>query len=336
MRFTRNGRSRAITAACPAAALLTEKPTPSGRTCTSKRSFETSIPTNTSCDAIILSPSCDCGREPRQLFGREMRGSAGALLETGKTPRLLTVAAPPQPGPWPRPALRRALWTMPHRQDCFVARFLAMTGRTQVPAVPALPIGDGWQAGFAAGLVDDLQDALAVRQILEAELLDQPGVVDQVIAGSFLAPRFVLEADLRIRQELAHEIGKLAKTDRRTAGIVHSMSRFVGQQYAREHLGDVVDMDRAAHCVLVRERDRLAARRESDAFDVIDRADDLVGAGHIGRADRSDLHPVFFAIVLRLPFVEDLMHRVLHVAVAEILLGDHTLAIEFLFAADRQ
>src|SRR5215472_8835910 len=127
MRFTRNGRSRAITAACPAAALLTEKPTPSGRTCTSKRSFETSIPTNTSCDAIILSPSCDCGREPRQLFGRAMRGSAGALLETGKTPRLLTVAAPPQPGPWPRPALRRALWTMPHRQDCFVTTLLSMT-----------------------------------------------------------------------------------------------------------------------------------------------------------------------------------------------------------------
>jgi hypothetical protein len=64
MHFTRNGRSRAINPAYPAASLLTEKPTPSGRTCTSKRSFETSIPTNTSCDAIILSPSCDCGRGP--------------------------------------------------------------------------------------------------------------------------------------------------------------------------------------------------------------------------------------------------------------------------------
>src|SRR5215470_6331464 len=88
MRFTRNGRSRAITAACPAAALLTEKPIPRGRTCTSKRPFETSIPTNTSCDAIILSPSCDCGREPRQLFGREMKGNAGARLDTGKDPTI--------------------------------------------------------------------------------------------------------------------------------------------------------------------------------------------------------------------------------------------------------
>ena len=98
--------------------LLTEKPTPSGPTYTSKRSFETSIPTKTSCDAIILSPSCDCGREPRQLFGREIRGDAGALLDTGRAPRLLTVAVPPQPGPRPRPALRRALSTKAHRQDC--------------------------------------------------------------------------------------------------------------------------------------------------------------------------------------------------------------------------
>src|SRR5437016_8958010 len=86
MRLTRSGRSRAIKAAYPAASLLTEKPTPSGRTCTSKRPFETSIPTKTSCNAIILSPSCDCGREPRQLFGREMKGSAGALARHGGKP----------------------------------------------------------------------------------------------------------------------------------------------------------------------------------------------------------------------------------------------------------
>src|SRR2546429_9312187 len=119
MRLTRSGRSRAIKAAYPAASLLTEKPTPSGRTCTSNRSFETSIPTKTSCDAIILSPSCDCGREPWQLFGREMTGNAGALLDTGRTPRLLAVAALPQPGPWPQPRLRRTLCTVVHRQDCF-------------------------------------------------------------------------------------------------------------------------------------------------------------------------------------------------------------------------
>jgi len=32
-----------------------------------------------------------------------MTGNAGALLDTGKAPRLLAVAALPQPGPWPRP-----------------------------------------------------------------------------------------------------------------------------------------------------------------------------------------------------------------------------------------
>src|SRR6266404_9963165 len=88
MRLTRSGRSRAIKAAYPAASLLTEKPTPSGRTCTSKRPFETSIPTKTSCDAIILSPSCDCGREPWQLFGREMTGDAGALARHRKSPTI--------------------------------------------------------------------------------------------------------------------------------------------------------------------------------------------------------------------------------------------------------
>src|SRR5438105_5619724 len=85
MRLTRSGRSRAIKAAYPAASLLTEKPVPNGRTCTSKRPFETSIPTKTPCDAIILSPSCTCGREPQQLCGREMKGGAGALLDTGQT-----------------------------------------------------------------------------------------------------------------------------------------------------------------------------------------------------------------------------------------------------------
>src|SRR5438132_4440838 len=121
MRLTRSGRSRAIKAAYPAASLLTEKPTPSGRTCTSKRPFETSIPTKTSCNAIILSPSCDCGREPRQLFGREMKGSAGALLDTGENPTIAYGRGAAAARTWPRPALRRALWTIAQRQDCFAA-----------------------------------------------------------------------------------------------------------------------------------------------------------------------------------------------------------------------
>ena len=49
-----------------------------------------------------------------------------------------------------------------------------------------------------------------------------------------------------------------------------------------------------------------------------------------------DLHAVLLAVVLRLPLVEDLVHRVLHVAMAKIVLGDHAVAEEFLFAVDRQ
>src|SRR5467141_5061732 len=138
MRLTRSGRSRAAQSRHPAASLLTEKPTPSGRTCTSKRPFETSIPTKTSCNAIILSPSCDCGREPRQLFGREMKGSAGALLDTGENPTIAYGRGAAAARTWPRPALRRALWTIAQRQDCFAepdlgrriapTRGLAMTG----------------------------------------------------------------------------------------------------------------------------------------------------------------------------------------------------------------
>src|SRR6516165_6098194 len=127
MRLLRSGRNRAISAAWPAASLLTENPSPSGRTCTSKRSFEISIPIKTSCDAVILSPSCDCGREPRQLFGREMKDSAGALLDTGEDPTIAYGHGAAATRTWPRPALRRTLWIIADRQDCFVAPLLAMT-----------------------------------------------------------------------------------------------------------------------------------------------------------------------------------------------------------------
>src|SRR5215467_12061867 len=42
-------------------------------------------------------------------------------------------------------------------------------------------VGDERQAGLAADLVDDLQDAFAVGPVLHAELLHEPAVVDQVI-----------------------------------------------------------------------------------------------------------------------------------------------------------
>src|SRR5207244_11354119 len=66
-----------------------------------------------------------------------------------------------------------------------------------------------------------------------------------------------------------------------------------------------------------------------------DRAAALVGAGHIGGGDRRDLHSVFLAVILRLPFIEDLVHRVLQMAVLEIVFIDDAVAIEFLLAADR-
>src|SRR5262249_45690117 len=53
--------------------------------------------------------------------------------------------------------------------------------RSADPGVPRddgllLPVGDRRQAGFAAGVVDDLQHALAVGQILQSEFLDQAGI----------------------------------------------------------------------------------------------------------------------------------------------------------------
>src|ERR1700738_5189027 len=50
-----------------------------------------------------------------------------------------------------------------------------------------LPVADKPQAGVAANLVDDLQDALAIGPVLHAELLHEPAVVDQVVAGNRLA-----------------------------------------------------------------------------------------------------------------------------------------------------
>jgi hypothetical protein len=77
----------AISVACPAASLLTATPILSGRTCTSKRSFETSHRQTHHAPSSPIA-SCDCGREPQQLFGREMTDSAGALLKTGENPML--------------------------------------------------------------------------------------------------------------------------------------------------------------------------------------------------------------------------------------------------------
>src|SRR5437588_8336927 len=46
-----------------------------------------------------------------------------------------------------------------------------------------LAVGDERQAFFAADIVDDLQDALAIGAVLDAEFLHEAGIVDQVVAG---------------------------------------------------------------------------------------------------------------------------------------------------------
>jgi hypothetical protein len=52
----------------PAASLLTEEHCSSGKTMTSNRSFDTSIPPNESIASFVSLP-CSCGLVPRQLFG---------------------------------------------------------------------------------------------------------------------------------------------------------------------------------------------------------------------------------------------------------------------------
>src|ERR1700747_2757856 len=69
----------------------------------------------------------------------------------------------------------------------------------------SLPVGDWRQTGLATRVVDDLQYSLPVRQVLEPKFLDQSRVVDQVIAGGFLTAGLVIEGDLCIGQEFAHQ-----------------------------------------------------------------------------------------------------------------------------------
>src|SRR6185295_6814960 len=83
-----------------------------------------------------------------------------------------------------------------------------------------LPVADRGEALFAADLVDDLQYPLAIGAELDAEFLHHPGIVDHEVAAEFPAAGFLVEGDLCIGQELAHEVGNLAEADRLTAGVV--------------------------------------------------------------------------------------------------------------------
>src|SRR5258707_8297389 len=197
MRLTRSGRSRAIKAAYPAASLLTEKPTPSGRTCTSKRPFETSIPTKTSCNAIILSPSCDCGREPRQLFGREMKGSAGALLDTGENPTIAYGRGAAAARTWPRPALRRALWTIARRQDCFVAFAPRNDARNGEPSTRSLERPPCLQRGGERAVVEVVELAADRHTLGEPRELDPAAgeALGEIMRGGLTLDRGVERQD---------------------------------------------------------------------------------------------------------------------------------------------
>src|SRR5690349_3828447 len=178
------------------------------------------------------------------------------------------------------------------------ARGPAAPGTNRHPTVHAPPVSaarasrsampssasDEGQTDLAADIVDDLQHALTIWQILHAEFLHEPCVVDQVIPGGLPAAGFTLEADLGIGQEFANDVSNLAQADRDAAGVVHTLLGFVGQQDAGEYLGDIIDMDRAAHRIFVGERYRLALRRLGDDVHVVYRATYLVRSGDISRA----------------------------------------------------
>src|SRR5271166_6436177 len=114
-------------------------------------------------------------------------------------------------------------------------------------------LGQGRQPGFTAYFVDDLQYTLAIRAILHAKFLNQPAIVDQVVARDLLAAGFLVKADLGVRQVLADHIRDLAKADRDTACVVDPVPWPIGHDYPGENLGHLVDMDRAAHRVFERE-----------------------------------------------------------------------------------
>src|SRR5579864_8398462 len=71
--------------------------------------------------------------------------------------------------------------------------------------------GDRRLAFFGADFVDDLQHALAIGAELHAEFGHDAAVVDHEVARPLPAAGFAVKADLRIRQKLADDIGKVAE-----------------------------------------------------------------------------------------------------------------------------
>ena len=65
-------------------------------------------------------------------------------------------------------------------------------------------------AHLMTDIVDDLQHALTIRQVLHAELLHEAGVFVQLVTDVALPPVSCVEADARIRQELAPRISAIS------------------------------------------------------------------------------------------------------------------------------
>ena len=59
-------------------------------------------------------------------------------------------------------------------------------------------VGDRRQTLFAAHFVDDLQHALTIRAVLDAEFLDEATIVDQVVARQLLAAGLLVESDIGV------------------------------------------------------------------------------------------------------------------------------------------
>src|SRR5687768_15985076 len=88
------------------------------------------------------------------------------------------------------------------------------------------PCHEGQPLG-AADVVDGLEHAGVEAGELDAELLAEAGVVDEVVSGGLLAS-LVVERDLRVGQEPLHHVGQVAETHRDPTGVVEGVARLLG------------------------------------------------------------------------------------------------------------
>jgi hypothetical protein len=91
-------------------------------------------------------------------------------------------------------------------------------------------------------------------------------------------------------------------------------------------------VNNAPHRVGVRKTHGLPARRLAHAIHMINRAELLVGTRYIGWTDAGNRHAVRASVIVGLPFVDDLVDRVLRLAASLVGLIDETLAKRGLLA----